>query len=350
MGIFRDIASLIYGRVLDTRNVLYDFAIFRSYKIKVPVISVGNITLGGTGKTPLVSYIASLIAEEGGRPAVVSRGYKRKDENKLVVVSDGEKIIEDAELTGDEPLELALDLRERARVVCDSDRVRGAVYAAERLGATAVVLDDAFQHRRISRDLDIVVIDATAPFGSGKTVPSGRLREPLHNLSRADAAILTRSDATDRKVEIVDEIRKLSPSCAIFSARTETRKILRITGEGLDSEPQETVFFLFSAIGNPASLEAQMMREGIAIAGSKRFRDHHKYTEKDICEIVAKARESGADALLTTGKDAVKLREFDFGMPCYRVKSRLVIDDETAFREMILQAATGPEGQASTPS
>ncbi|QQS42683.1 MAG: tetraacyldisaccharide 4'-kinase [Acidobacteriota bacterium] len=338
MSAILNIASKIYGRVLDTRNVLYDYAVFRSYKVPVPVISVGNITLGGTGKTPLVAYIARLLAEAGERPAIVSRGYRREDENSLVVVSNGEKIIEDPSVTGDEPLELALDLKGSAAVVCDADRVRGSVYAIERLGASVIVLDDAFQHRRIRRDLDIVVIDAGLPFGGRRTVPGGRLRENLHNLARADAIVVTRPEDSEDLEALRSELSDLNSDAPLFVCRSRVQSIETVwTSEDRQPDP-DTTFFVFCAIGNPKSLLAQLEREGFAIAGSRSFPDHHTFTQDDIDEIEGQARAAGADALLTTGKDAVKLVDKRFGIPCCKVKSRLVIDDETALKSLLKSA------------
>ncbi|HUF02673.1 MAG TPA: tetraacyldisaccharide 4'-kinase [Aridibacter sp.] len=346
MSAILNIASKIYGRVLDTRNVLYDYAFFRSYKVDVPVISVGNITLGGTGKTPLVAYVARLLAEAGERPAVVSRGYGRERENELVVVSDGERIIEEPSVTGDEPLELALDLKGSASVVCDANRVRGAVYAVEKLGASVIVLDDAFQHRRIRRDLDIVVIDATAPFGGGRTVPGGRLRENLHNLSRAGAVVITRPDGAENLEEIKSEVHSLNENAPVFVCLSSIDRIERI-GAGTDPEEPDarTKFFVLCAIGNPKSLLDQLEREGVAVAGSRFFPDHHAYSQKGLADVETEARAAGADALLVTGKDAVKLLNSHFELACFKVKSRLVIDNETAFHNLVRLAAA-PEEQS----
>ncbi|MCO6511819.1 MAG: tetraacyldisaccharide 4'-kinase [Aridibacter famidurans] len=335
MSAILNIVSNIYGRVLDTRNVLFDYAIFRSYKVGVPVISVGNITVGGTGKTPLVSYIASLLAESGERPAIVSRGYKRENENSLVVVSDGEKIIEDPSVTGDEPLELALELKGLASVVCDADRVRGSVYAIERLAASAIVLDDAFQHRRIRRDLDIVVLDAGAPFGGGRTVPGGRLRENLHNLARADAIVITRPDDSEDLEGLRSELRALNGNAPVFVCRSLIQNIEPAAASEDRRAAPDAKYYVFCAIGNPGSFLAQLERDGIVIAGSRSFPDHHVFTQDEIDEIEDQARAAGADALLTTGKDAVKLVDKRFGIPCFKLKSRLVIDNETAFKSLL---------------
>ena len=327
----RKVLSRIYGRVMDTRNVLYDFGIFRSYRIGVPVISVGNITVGGTGKTPLAILIARLLGEMGERPAIVSRGYRRKDEKSLVVVSDGSKVIEETEVTGDEPLEMALALRGTAPVVCDANRVRGASYAVEKLGATVIVLDDAFQHRKIRRDFDIAVIDATDPFGSGRTLPAGRLRERVHNLSRADAIVLTRMDQSDDPEAVASALRAAAPKAGVFRSSFRTTAITPKHG---DSSPEGRKFFLFCGIGNPDSLLRQLASDGLDIRGSRTFRDHHNYTSGEIDELSRAAEAAGADALLTTRKDAVKLKN-ETTLPCFVVESGLFLENEQEFVDLL---------------
>lgn len=329
------ILSRIYGRVIDTRNVLYDFGIFRSYRVAVPVISIGNITVGGTGKTPMTILIAGLLAAHGERPAIISRGYKRKDEKSLVVVSDGEHVIDDVSVTGDEPLEMARELKGKASVVCDADRVRGASYAVKKLGATVLVLDDGFQHRRLRRNLDIVVVDSGDPFGSGRTLPSGRLRENLHNLSRADAVVITKGSAEDISTELIGRLTHLAPKAPVFTCSTATAKIEPLTK--LKPETASGPFFVFCGIGNPERFLKQLKSEDVAITGSKTFPDHHVYTSAEMKSLEVEANASGATALLTTGKDAVKISQFAHGMPVYVVRSRQEIDDLTEFEKLILR-------------
>jgi len=219
--------------------------------------------------------------------------------------------------------------------VCDSDRIRGAGYAIEKLGATAIVLDDAFQHRRIARDLDIVAVDATRPDGDGLMVPAGRLREPWRNLARADAVVITRSDLAENIGEVRRLVRDANPDARVFLCRSETAEFLPMGQD--ESTPFGTgpKYFVFSGIGNPGSLLSQLEREQVPVAGHRSFRDHHKYSTAELRMIEEEARSSGADALLTTAKDAVKLPEDPFELPCYIIKSRLVFDDEPAFLDLL---------------
>jgi tetraacyldisaccharide-1-P 4'-kinase len=190
----------LYGRIMQLRNALYDRGTLPSYDTGAKTISVGNITTGGTGKTPLVAYIANLLAENGENVCVLTRGYSRRNEGERVLVSDGEKVLADPEMGGDEPVELAKKLLGKAVVIADADRVSAASWAKANFGITVFVLDDAFQHRRAKRHLDVVCIDATNPFGGGRILPLGSLRERLSSIARADAIVITRSDALNLRM------------------------------------------------------------------------------------------------------------------------------------------------------
>src|SRR6185503_7633483 len=169
----------IYGFVADARNSLYDRQIFRSEALGALTVSIGNLTVGGTGKTPLVAYVARLLSDNGESVCVLTRGYGRKNAAEQVLVSDGRRVLCDALTGGDEPVELAYKLLGKAAVIANRDRIAAARWAIENLGAKAFVLDDAFQHRKAKRDVDIVCIDSTNPFGNGESLPAGILREHI---------------------------------------------------------------------------------------------------------------------------------------------------------------------------
>ena len=196
----------LYGRIADLRNALYDRGVLRSHPLAARTISIGNITTGGTGKTPLVAHVAEILAERGEKVCILTRGYGRENPKDRVLVSDGVNVLADAKQGGDEPVELARKLLGKAVVVADADRVSAAKWAKEKFGVTAFVLDDGFQHRRAERDVDIICIDATNPFGGGKMLPAGRLREPLHNLERADAVVITSADMVENISDLKSEI------------------------------------------------------------------------------------------------------------------------------------------------
>src|SRR5688572_13091897 len=171
----------IYGSIADLRNRLYDRDLFKSHSLGARTISIGNITTGGTGKTPLVGYVAEILADAGEKVCILTRGYGRTGSGR-VLVSDGTEVLADAATGGDEPVELARRLSGKAIVISDADRVSAATWAKEEYGVTAFVLDDGFQHRRVKRDLDIVCLDATDPDGGGLVLPAGKLREFFVNL------------------------------------------------------------------------------------------------------------------------------------------------------------------------
>ncbi|MCW5960018.1 MAG: tetraacyldisaccharide 4'-kinase [Pyrinomonadaceae bacterium] len=344
--------SQIYGAITNLRNRLYDRESFRSYDLGVPVISVGNITTGGTGKTPIVAFIAEILAESGEKVCILTRGYGRQNGSNRVIVSDGTKIQNDPIITGDEPLELARKLDGKAAVIADRDRVAASIWAREKLGTTVFVLDDAFQHRRVRRDLDIVVIDATDPFGNGKMLPFGRLREPLENLERADLSILSRSNLAGETGSIIKDIQKIAPGILILECFNEIGSITplekfceRISESNSQiSENLKTAPALaFCGLGNPGNFFDQLELEQFNVAATLKFRDHHFYDQKDVQTIIETAKKSGAVMLLTTAKDAVKLGKSDLKIPCFVVENRLHFENEKRLRDIIRTAVNSTQ-------
>lgn len=219
--------SLVFDALARARTRLYRSGVFRTERAGAPVISVGNLTVGGTGKTPLVEWVARAVWEEGLRPCVLTRGYGREEIQNRVVVSDGARVREGVRKSGDEAVLLAESLLGVASVVCDRDRVGAARWAREHLGAQAFVLDDGFQHMRIARDLDIVTLDATAPWGGGHLLPWGRLREPVTALARADCVVITRSDLSHDLERLRAQVARLTDAHVVAS-RVSTRGLRRI--------------------------------------------------------------------------------------------------------------------------
>lgn len=310
----------LYGRIINVRNSLYDRGVFKSHSLGARTISIGNITTGGTGKTPLVAHVAEILADAGEKVCILTRGYGRKSTGR-VLVSDGETVLVDALQGGDEPVELARKLIGKAIVVADIDRVSASRWAKEKFGVTAFVLDDGFQHRRAERDLDIVCVDASKPFGF--------LREPLQNLARADAIVITRADiaATDG---VLDQVQKWNPDAQTFYAAYRLRSLASI------NPLSET--FAFSGVGNPRAFVTMLAREGMKPENSIAFRDHHIYTQADVDRVESKALERGCRALITTVKDFVKVEDLKFSMPCLVAKIDVVIDDPDRFRDLVLSA------------
>lgn len=334
--------ALIYGKIADVRNYLYDRGVLDTFDLGARTISIGNITAGGTGKTPLVVYVARVLAKRGEKVCILTRGYGRK-EKKRVLVSDGDRVLTDFREAGDEPVELARKLVGEAIVIADPDRVAAAEWAKRKFGVTAFVLDDGFQHRRARRDVDIVCIDATEPFGGGKILPAGRLRESSANLARADAVVITRSDLIDDIADLEFEISEIAPDAKIFRGRNEICEFVGLEDfhaqAGRRRKPAKKEFkqkkiLAFCALGNPESFLEMLRREELDIVGSRTFRDHHTYTQKDVRSIEASAGRVNADALMTTAKDAVKLSELQFGNDCYVVEIDLNLDYRSGLESM----------------
>lgn len=332
--------SSLYGKIADARNRLYDSGVFESHDLAARVISIGNITTGGTGKTPLVAYIANVLAERGEKVCVLTRGYGRKDPMNRVLVSDGENILATATESGDEPFELANELLGKASVIADADRVAAAEWAKRRFGVTVFVLDDGFQHRKAKRDVDIVCIDATNPFGGGKMLPAGRLREPLHNLSRADVIVITRADLVEDISNLKFEISKWAPDAVVFVARNKIERLVKLEEFHANTNQakkatSETNAFAFCGLGNPNGFFEYLRKEKIYLTGTKAFPDHHIYSQQEVDELHDNAYRSSAAMLLTTAKDAVKLSNFKFEIPCFVVEIETAIEDQDRFGAMI---------------
>jgi len=338
----------LYGAITRARNSLYEKSVFKSYSLGVLTVSIGNITVGGTGKTPLVALVAEVLAKKGEKVCILTRGYGRNNPNKRVLVSDGEKILTEVGQAGDEPFELAQKLTGKAVVIADANRVSAGNWARERFGITCFILDDAFQHRKVRRDLDIICIDATNPFGNEKTLPSGILREPLENLKRADAIVITRANLTKDVLSLKSQISKYNRTCPIFVAENKISNLVKL--EEFPTHPQKSPsqtdyrqtlraadnLLAFCALGNPNNFFEQLRQEKFELVSPQKFPDHHFYTQKDIEKIVAQADQSGAKALLTTAKDAVKLKNLKFEVPCFVVESAMVFDGENDFRDWLL--------------
>jgi tetraacyldisaccharide 4'-kinase len=294
-----------YRGAVALRSAAYRRGWRRRSRLDVPVISVGNLTFGGTGKTPTVIALARELARMGRRPAVLTRGYRRLEDEQQVVIGPDPR--QSAAEVGDEPLEMARRLP-GVPVVVDADRVRGGTEAL-RLGADVVLLDDGFQHLRLERDLDLVLIDAGDPWGGGRLPPLGRLREPLNGLQRADAVVVTKVPAEWRPVvaDIEACVDRLAPTLQVFVSRLRPSRV-HVPGEGWKKPGvlDERKVFAFAALARPEGFAATLNEAGAEVAGARWFPDHHAYTEEDVREAVDRAAAASA-VPVTTAKDAVKI-------------------------------------------
>lgn len=325
--------STLYGAVTRGRLALYRRGTFRTTKLERPVISVGNITAGGTGKTPLVEWVAKTVANTGKKVCILTRGYGRENPQQQVAVSDGSTVLATPAESGDEPYLLANNLLAKnligsVAVISNADRVSAGRYAIENFNTDCFVLDDGFQHLRLARDLNIVTIDATNPWGGGKLLPHGRLREPLSGLIRADCVVLTRCD----QVESVETIRT---QITDFIGGPTFVSSMRAVNTLVTTGPVAA----FCAVGNPGSVFAQLRKHGYELAIEKAFTDHHSYTQKDVDELVAAATRAGAKGLVTTAKDAVKLRALSFSLPWHVFEIEIEIKNENELADLIKAAS-----------
>jgi tetraacyldisaccharide 4'-kinase len=267
---------------------------------------VGNITAGGTGKSPLVAHIAAMLLADGRRPAVVTRGYGRSTRGTFVV-SDAKGNIASTAESGDEPAMIAHRL-EKLVVIADEVRIRGCAYAVREFGVDCIVLDDAFQHRHCHRDLDIVTIDTLAPLFDDRLLPAGRLREPLSNLSRAHELVLTRCNQTGNWEELAERLRERF--AVPVSATEYVPAGIRCSGseELLDAACLSGARVVaFCGIGSPASFSHTLQDLGVRVVKQIDFPDHHAYGSSDVEVLISEYRKAGADAFVTTEKDAVRL-------------------------------------------
>ena len=332
--------STLYGAITRARASLYERGTFRTVKLARPVVSVGNITTGGTGKTPLVEWVARTLAASGRRVCILTRGYGRRNPNRRVLVSDGTTVFSNPLEAGDEPYLLATNLSGVAAVISDPNRIAAGDGAIKHLLTDCFVLDDGFQHLRIARDLNIVTIDATNPWGGGQLLPLGRLREPIEGLKRADCIVLTRCD----QVRDIDHLRlelvRMSGDRPIFESRMSNAGIVDMSDSEKIMTPAGPVA-AFCGVGNPQSFLAQLRQDGFDPVLQRLFADHHIYTQADIDELVTSAEQAGARSLVTTAKDAVKLRALTFAMPCYSLKIEIQIENADEFRRLLMTSVGG---------
>lgn len=308
--------SLVYRSLLELKLAFYRWGFLKKFKLNCRVISIGNITVGGTGKTPTAQRLAAAIRDMGYRVVILNRGYRAKWKGSVGVVSDGKKIYMTAAEAGDEAFLLAKNLP-NVPVLIGADRAVTGKYAEEKLGADVVILDDGYQHWRLVRDLDILLVDAINVFGNSYMLPRGTLREPLSHLDRADVCLLTKVDQADEAncALIKETVAGCNARAIIVESVHSPKGFIEIADwyKGIPGKEiaVETLtdkkVVAVSAIGNPASFEQTISDIGAIVAESVRFPDHHDYTMIEMQSVLDKALENGAEAIIITDKDAVKI-------------------------------------------
>lgn len=297
--------SLLYGLIIILRNLFFDIGFFKTHKVKVPVISVGNLTAGGTGKTPIVEFFTDYLLRQNKKVAVVSRGYKRNTKGTLVV-SDGKLLVQNASECGDEPYQIALKYP-NATVIVDEDKYRSAKLAAEKYGCDIILVDDGFQHRKLHRDLDIVVVDVTHPPFEENLLPAGLRREPLSALKRADAIIFSRwNEEIKFDYDVFASVPlnakvKFRPSRLISFETGETHQLDSAVGKKCTA---------FCGLGNPDSFTQTLKELGLEAITNREFPDHYSYKITDINLIKREFTVNKSDLIITSEKDAMRLLRY----------------------------------------
>jgi tetraacyldisaccharide 4'-kinase len=335
--------SKLFQAAVKTRRFLYNVRLFRDTTVGVQVIAIGNLTVGGTGKTPVVEKFARELRDAGRNVAILSRGYRSKPRplhqvllNKLLlredttpprVVSDGKSLLLDSDMAGDEPYMLASNLRDVV-VLVDKNRVKSGRYAVEKYGCDTLLLDDGFQYWDLQgRRHDVVLVDRQQPFGNGQMLPRGTLREPPSHLARASTIFITKSDG--RTADLRGRIAQLNPNAPIIECVHHPLYLEDVfTNQRFElGILQGLKVASLSGIAQPESFEESLVQLGAALVYSKRFADHHRFTLQEVLNAVNRSKKRQAEAIITTQKDAVRFPKLDRrDLPIYfmRVEIKIV--------------------------
>jgi len=308
--------SLIYEQLVNLKLTMYRLGWVKKEQLPCFVISLGNVTVGGTGKTPTAQHLARAIHAMGYRVAILNRGYRAKWRGEVGIVSDGRTLKMDAETAGDEAFMLAKHLPDVPVLIGPKRAVTGR-YAIEHFGAEVAILDDGYQHWQLARDMDILLVDAVNVFGNGYLLPRGTLREPLSHIDRADVCLMTKVDqaAPGAIQHIWETFRSYNQDGLIIESIHQPRQFVRLSDWYEDiaaggvpvTEMEGKKVLAVSAIGNPASFEQTLADLGVEMVESMRYPDHHDYGERDMAEVLYRAETLGVEAIIITEKDAVKV-------------------------------------------
>jgi len=340
---FLQVLSFLFNGVVQARYWLYRNRVFRDQPLGCPVVVVGNLTVGGTGKTPVVEKLARSLRDRGRKVAILSRGYKSKSpplwrralnwithaaEPPPRIVSDGRGVLLDSEHAGDEPFMLASNLP-GVIVLVDKNRVKAGAFAIKKFGCDTLVLDDGFQYLPLKGSLNLLLVDKTNPFGNGNLLPRGILREPIKHLKRASYVFLTKSNG-QRDLDLEELIKRHNPRADIIECAHRPKHLVRLgAGAGAIPDEQQPLEFLkerqpleflkgrrvgaFSGIAAPEGFEKFLRELGASLVFTRRFLDHYRFTQDDFDSIFSEALGKKADFIVTTEKDAVRIAK---GMPC----------------------------------
>lgn len=334
--------SPAYSLVMKARATLYKKSFFKQHKFSVPIISVGNLTMGGTGKTPTVLHIASILQKEGFKPAIISRGYGGKSTKQINVVSDMESLRMTPQQAGDEPYMLA-SMLPGVPVLTGKKRTLTINFAINEFHSDVLILDDGFQHHAVTRDLDIVLFDEATGLGNGRVFPGGDLREPLSALDRSSFFLITGQCAsgTSKQSDIEIYLRSNWPNIEIFFSKRNQGLFFSAhekTEHGREMLPEKIL--AFCGIANPRRLRDDLLEYGFDVRFFKSYPDHHQYTQSEISFLTEKARSVGARAIITTDKDLVKIgTRSTTDLPIYSVRPQTNFNE--LFDKRVIDIASG---------
>lgn len=351
---FLFVISLLYWGIIKLRNFLYKKEILKSGRLPCKVISVGNVTVGGTGKTPMTIYMTELLNRLGYKVVILSRGYKGGAEKTGGIVSDGRTIFMEPDMAGDEPFMLAEKLK-NTPVIVGKNRLEAGMLAVEKFKPDIIVLDDAFQHLKLARDINLVLLDSHRPFGNTHILPRGTLREPLSALLRGDAFILTRSDSPPlnpydlpglpfSRTDLIGNkpvFRSFHVPYICNVVRQNPVASGYPVSVSYDAEfLKNRNVFAFSGIAKNDDFQRTLEAFGCRITGFLKFPDHYQYSDNDLSEIFHSTQELNADAIITTEKDYVRLvRRITWPIDLVVISIKISFgDDDDAFTRFIAQS------------
>jgi len=361
-GAFLQLCSYLFSGIVQLRLWLYRNRILRDQPLGCLVVVVGNLTVGGTGKTPVVEMFAKALRDRGRKVAILSRGYKSKApslwrkwwfwlnhtaEPPPRIVSNGAQVLLDSEVAGDEPFMLARNLP-GVVVLVDKNRVKAGAFAIKEFGCDTLVLDDGFQYLPLKGRLNLLLVDKTNPFGNGFLLPRGILREPVKHLARASYVFLTKSRGV-RDEELEAMIRKFNPAAEIIECAHKPQYLQRIdTGERLSlAALAGRRVGALSGIAAPESFEAFLRETGAKLVYTRRFLDHYRFTHEDLAGVFAEAAGAGVELMVTTEKDAVRIEAGEkFPLPCYYLRLEIEILRGAADFQEAVGKICFPRGEA----
>ena len=298
--------TLFYWGVIFWRNIFYNFNFFVSRKIPTKVVSVGNITAGGTGKTPAVIYLSQFFKKRNYKVAVLSRGYGRKTAGTQLV-TNGKETVDDWRNFGDEPTLISQKLKD-VPIVVDQNRYRGAMYLIEKFNPDIIIMDDAFQHRSIERDLDLVLLNSQAPISDYRLIPHGLLREPIRHLKRADAIILTKFNLGKPEQKLISKVKK--SNLPVFYSTINHNHFFTINNETFKLK-NNTRALAVSGIADPRSFYESLQRTNIMMIDKIAYFDHYEFQQSDIENLKKALIDNDAEIVVTTEKDMIRLKNLD---------------------------------------